>query len=51
MPYPQGYNQQMPMIPHMDNIQQMDKGQLEGLLMQLVQMCGPDVLQQMQSNP
>ena len=30
---PRSYGQGMPMIPHMDNLQQMDKGQLEGLLL------------------
>lgn len=39
------------MFAHMDNLEQMDRTQLEGLLMSLVQMCGPDVLTQMNSNP
>lgn len=35
------------MVPHLENIQQMDQGQLEGVLMQLLQMVGPDIATQM----
>jgi hypothetical protein len=31
------------MMPHLENIQQMEKTQLDGLLMQLLQMVGPDI--------
>lgn len=44
-------NMAMPMIPHMDNLQQMDKTQLEGLLLQMVQMLGPDTIQEISQNP
>ena len=38
------------MIPHLENIQHMDQGQLEGVLMSLLQMVGPDIASQMGHN-
>ena len=38
--------EQMMMMPHMANIQEMEKTQLDGLLMQLLQMVGPDIANQ-----
>jgi hypothetical protein len=37
---------QMMMMPHLENIQQMDKTQLDGLLMTLLQMVGPEIATQ-----
>lgn len=34
------------MIPHLENIQQMDKSQLDGLLMSLLQIVGPEISKQ-----
>lgn len=56
MPNAQGFgmpnlNMMMPMIPHMENLQQMDKTHLEGLLLQLVEMIGPDTISEISKNP
>ena len=40
---PQVQDQMMMIMPHLDNIQQMEKSQLDGLLMSLLQMVGPDI--------
>ena len=37
----------MMIMPHLDNIQQMEKSQLDGLLMSLLQMVGPDIAGQL----
>ena len=33
------------MLNHMENIQHMDKSELEGLFMQVITQCGSDILQ------
>mmetsp|Transcript_24237 Transcript_24237/g.23830 ORF Transcript_24237/g.23830 Transcript_24237/m.23830 type:complete len:110 (-) Transcript_24237:1767-2096(-) len=37
------------LIPHLDNLQQLDQPQLEGLLLQLIQNYGPEIADIMQS--
>ena len=44
---PQVQDQMMMIMPHLDNIQQMEKSQLDGLLMSLLQMVGPDIAGQL----
>lgn len=54
-PQGRGYPNQRPhmaaMIPHIENLQQMDDVALGGLLLQLVQMVGPDQIQQIAQDP